>query len=221
VGISNIKEAIIYELKIYQEKNKNKYDSIRIKYKYIMIDLKRYIKFNKFNIYINETDEPKYNGKCYNIFYVNRTNKNLLGYYYNEHFIYYKKLPHKETYEKFREIEEYYKIHCPEYKNEMKLCEWLSDDKKRQKRNIYFYYSESDKPTELNTIKIRKPFQEMDYSSTPKYHYNAKNINYLSFYFNILLLLFLKVLLLIGLIDDVTITDSFNCISTISSSLLS
>jgi hypothetical protein len=185
----NLKEAIINELKIYQEKNKNKYESIRFKYKYIIIDLKLSVKFNS---YINRTDEPKYTGKCYNIFYVNRTNKNILGYYdRNEHFFKYKYLSHKETYEKYREIEEYYKIHFPDYTDEGKLNTWHShrvynkegtrftiyESENERKKDIYFN-SESNKPTELNTIKIRKPFKQMDYSSTPKYHYNAQNIKF-------------------------------------------
>ena len=191
----NLKEAIINELKIYQEKNKNKYESIRFKYKYIIIDLKLSVKLNS---YIYGTDEPQYTGKCYNIFYVNRTNKKLLGCIRrlnlsidSEHYFKYKYLSHKETYEKYREVEEYYKIHCPDYKEEGKLDTWLSyyvynkegtrctyyESENELKRDKYFN-SESNKPTELNTIKMRKTFKQMDYSSTPIYHYSAKNIKF-------------------------------------------
>ena len=173
----NLKEAIINELKIYQEKNKNKYDSIRIKYKYMMIDFKLSMKYK---LLIQDLEEPKYKGYCYNIFYVNRTYGEIRDVCGCKYFRNYKYLSDEKMYETFREIEEYYKIHCPDYKDEVKLYEWLSADnyKENNKRNKYFFYSKSNKPTELNTIKIREPFQEMDYSSTPKYHYNAKNIKF-------------------------------------------
>ena len=57
----NLKEAVIIELKKYQEENKNKFESIRFKYKYIIIDLKLSVKLNS---YIYGTDESQYTGKC-------------------------------------------------------------------------------------------------------------------------------------------------------------
>lgn len=172
----NLKEAIINELKIYQEENKNKYDSFRIKYKYMMIDFKLSMKYK---LLIQDFEEPKYKGYCYNIFYVKRTNDNVLDVCGCKYFRNFKPLSYQEEYIKFREIEEYYKIQCPDYKDEGKLYKWLSNDdyKERNKLDKYFN-SESNKPTELNTIKMRKPFKQMDYSANPKYHYNAKNIKF-------------------------------------------
>ena len=186
----NLKEAIINELKIYQEKNKNKYESIRFKYKYIIIDLKLSVKLNS---YIYGTDEPQYTGKCYNTFWVKRINESVTYIYKDkDHYIYYKQVDgwynNYKKWETYIEIEEYYKIHFPNYKNNEDFdCFWKYDknDWKSQQENQNKYCdiqkyinSVESKPTGFNTIKMRKPFKKMDYALTPIYHYNAKNIKF-------------------------------------------
>ena len=188
-GKVNLKEAIINELKIYQEENKNKYDSFRIKYKYMMIDFKLSMKYK---LLIQDLEEPDYKGYCYNIIYCKRINTKIRDVNDSKYFRNYKFLSNEEEYKKFREIEDYYKINCPDYKDKEKLEHWLSgrvfskemnywiynSECQNNKKRIMYFNSESNKPTELNTIKMRKPFKQMDYSSTPKYHYNAKNIKF-------------------------------------------
>ena len=115
----NLKEAVIIELKKYQEENKNKFESIRFKYKYIIIDLKLSVKLNS---YIYGTDEPQYTGKCYNSFWVKRLNSSVTYIYKDkDHYIYYKQVDgsydNYMKWETYIEIEEYYKIHFPNYKN--------------------------------------------------------------------------------------------------------
>ena len=75
---ANIKISIINELKTYQEDNKDKFESFKIKCDYIMIDFKR---FMKYKIHVEKTEQPKYNDKCYNIKWIkNVTSKSLRHY---------------------------------------------------------------------------------------------------------------------------------------------
>lgn len=174
--VDNLKEAIIIELKKYHEDNKNKFESIRFKYKYIMIDFKLSMKLK---LLIQNLEEPKYKGYCYNVFYVKRVHTKIINFYFSDYVKYYNYLSTKEEYKKYREIEDYYKINCPDYKDEVKLSLWLSDNQYKEERIMKFYInSYSRKPTGYNTIKIREPSKQIDYYKTPRYHYNAKNIKF-------------------------------------------
>ena len=74
-----VKNILINELKKYQDENKNKFESIKIKYDYIMVEFKRFMK-NK--LYIEETYEPKYNGNCYNFKWIKMLHQKLWRYFF-------------------------------------------------------------------------------------------------------------------------------------------
>ena len=173
--MNKIKVTLINELKKYQEENKNKFESFKIKYDYIMIDFKR---FMKYKLYIEETDEPKYNGKCYNFKWIKILHQKVCGCIYSQYFDVKDRLNVYE-WEKHKIIEEYYKRECPNYKNEKDLDNWLSKDWSSNMKILTNYLNTyKDKPNELNILKIRKAYKTMNYLKTPKYHYDATNIKF-------------------------------------------
>ena len=78
----NLKEAIINELKNYQEQHKNKNESFKTKFDYIMLDFKRRMKIK---LLIENLEEPHYNGKCYNFKWLKSCNKNIVDIYSSEY----------------------------------------------------------------------------------------------------------------------------------------
>ena len=173
--VANIKQDIINELTTYQIKNKNKFESFKIKYDYIMID---FIRFMKYKLYIEETDEPEYNGKCYNFKWIKKLHKKISDYNYSKYFDIKKRLD-IYSWKKYKVVEEYYKKECPNYKDKKELENWQSKYNGRYMKILTDYLNNyKDKPNELNILKIRKVYKTMNYLKTPKYHYDATNIKF-------------------------------------------